>query len=189
MRYTLDSKKNKVYPVLSIVVDGDVIINPTDEMIDENEAGCKLVEVPATEVSDDEHYLTHRYRLDGNTIYSEWVEQEKTPQMLMAWYKTQIDHLNEESTRFKNDGLIEYQGSNYIPRWVFEFYDPMLNLNQMTPMFPCEIAAADGSSKMFTYEEFLSLYAHIAGVYALYIRDVNSQIATLNSKIELLSST
>lgn len=187
MRYTLDMTTQKKVPVTNIVVDGRPIFRPTDEQIDEAGIGYpyEYSEPDVGELSATQR-LVHAYTIDDGVIKDVWAVESITPQELVQLYKGTIDKLNADSEDYKNNGSIVYNGKGYRPRWVFEFYNAMINLNQMVEMFPCDIAADDGTSSTFTYEEFLQLFAFISMTFAEYTRAINAQIADLNRQIALL---
>lgn len=186
MRYTLNMTTQTKETVRKVEVEGHTVFNPTDELLDELEIGYPYEPTKPEPIEDRNKFYKHSYTIEDGVIKDVWAIENKTPQMLLEEYKQEIARLNAESDNYKNSGSVQYNGKGYIPRWVFEFYNPMLSLNQMADMFPCDIAADDGTSKTFTYEEFLQLFAAISMTFAEYTRNVNNRIAELNTQIKLL---
>ncbi|MBQ2622307.1 MAG: hypothetical protein IJF84_13290 [Thermoguttaceae bacterium] len=186
MRYTLNMKTKQKEAVRLVEVEGRTVFNPSDELLDKLGIGCPYEESSPPALEDENKTYSHSYTIENGVIKDVWEVQNIPPRMIIAKCKQEIARLNADSDNYKNNGSVQYDGKGYIPRWVFEFYNAMINLNQMTEMFPCDIASDDGTSRSFTYEEFLQLYATISMTFAEYTRQVNSRIAELNAQIKLL---
>lgn len=186
MRYTLNMVSKHKEAVRIVEVEGRTIFNPTDELLDELGIGYPYEEIEPPTLENENQMLSHSYTIEDGVIKDVWEIQDIPPAIQIARCRQEIERLNAESDNYKNNGSVQYDGKGYIPRWVFEFYNAMINLNQMTELFPCDIASDDGTSRSFTYEEFLQLYATISMTFAEYTRQVNSRIAELNAQIKLL---
>ena len=95
------------------------------------------------------------------------------------------------SEDYKNNGKILYPvtGKEYIPRWCYEFYNAVLigkDTYFPTPESTLDVAAVDGTTDAMTFEQFVALYAYIAGRFMNVTAAQNLDIKALTDKIKAL---
>lgn len=177
--------------IKKITLNGMIYTNPSDALLEENNIGYTRTVVPQPELSDETKKLTHTYEIVNNSITDVWTEVDKTPEELVNMYTAQIEDIYNTAENYKNDGKILYPATNkeYIPRWVFEFYNTALINKEAyfpTEESTIEVAAVDGSTDTMTLQEFLQFYLYLISSYATYTDTQNDDIKELVDKIKAL---
>lgn len=190
MRYELVNGQPQ--PIKKVTLNGMVYTNPSDTLLNDNNIGYTRTVVQAPELDDDTKKLTHTYEVVNGSITDVWTEVDKTSEELISMYQAQIDAIYEQAENYKNNGRILYPvtGKEYLPRWVFEFYNSALIMkDQYFPTNETEVAisAVDGTSDDMTFAQFAQLYGYLITVYMTATGEQNSQIAELNAKIAELN--
>lgn len=191
MRYDLIN--GQVIPIKKAVINGMMVSNPPDTMLDENGIGYTRTVVDPPEVTDETQKLEHQYQIQDGSIVDVWTIADKTSQELIDLYISQITDIYNSAEDFKNDGKILYPttGKEYIPRWVFEFYNTaLINKDSYFPTAEStiEVAAVDGSSTLMTFSEFVTFYGFLIASYMTYTNTQNEAIEILTDKIKELRS-
>lgn len=191
MKYELINGQPK--PIKKITINGMIYTNPSDSLLEENNIGYTRTVVPQPELSDDTKKLTHTYEIVNNSITDVWIEVDKTPEELINMYQSQIEEIYNTAEEYKNDGKILYPVTNkeYIPRWVFEFYNTaLINKDAYFPTeeSTIEVSAVDGSTDTMTLQEFLQFYLYLISSYATYTDTQNDDIKELVDKIKALKN-
>ena len=189
MRYELIDGKPSL--IAKVTVDGMLYTNPSDSFLDENEIGYTRTIVPSPEVSDETKKLIHTYEVIDGSITDVWTEVWKTNEELINLYIEQITDIYNTSENYKHDGKILYPGTGkeYIPRWVFEFYNTaLINKDSYFPTAEAtiDVAAVDGTSDKMTFQEFVQFYYYLISQYMTYTNTQNEDIAELTAKIKEL---
>lgn len=189
MRYELIDGKPSL--IAKVTVDGMLYTNPSDSFLDENEIGYTRTIVPSPEVSDETKKLIHTYEVIDGSITDVWTEVWKTNEELINLYIEQITDIYNTSENYKHDGKILYPvtGKEYIPRWVFEFYNTaLINKDSYFPTAEAtiDVAAVDGTSDKMTFQEFVQFYYYLISQYMTYTNTQNEDIAELTAKIKEL---
>lgn len=189
MKYELINNIPK--PIKKITLDGMIYTNPSDALLEENNIGYTRTVVPQPELSDETKKLTHTYEIVNNSITDVWTEVDKTNEELINLYISQITDIYNNAEVYKNDGKILYPATNkeYIPRWVFEFYNTAL-INKDS-YFPAEgstidVAAVDGTTDAMTFSEFITFYGYLIQSYMVTTATQNQEIKALTDKIKAL---
>lgn len=173
MRYTLTNGTPK--KVLKITVAGLTITNPSDEAVDSAGLGYPIDRTDPPQILDGET-LSSRWELSEGRIVQVWTVHEANP---IHAINAQIDALNAAYETFKNTP-ITYDGSGYLPRWVPEYYTPILALGES--VFPMNVSSVDGSVKSFTFAEFKALFGFLVSASATETARVNGLIAALEAQ-------
>ena len=189
MRYELIDGQPSL--ITKVTVDGMLYTNPSDSFLDENEIGYTRTIIPSPEVSDETKKLIHTYEVIDGSITDVWTEVEKTTEELISLYIDQITDIYNTSENYKHDGKILYPGTGkeYIPRWVFEFYNTaLINKDSYFPTAEStiDVAAVDGTSDKMTFQEFVQFYYYLISQYMSYTNTQNDDIAALTAKIKEL---
>ena len=189
MRYELID--NRPQKITTAIIDGYKVSNPTDAMLDAVGIGYTYTPTDPPEVTDETKKLVHDYVTSGRTIADLWQIVDKSAAELIDMYISQITAIYNNAETYKNDGKILYPatGKEYIPSWVYEFYNAVLISS--TALFPApestqDIAAVDGSTDAMTQAEFLQLYQYLITSYAGYTATQNAEIKALTDKIRAL---
>lgn len=191
MRYDLIN--GQVIPIKKAVINGMIVSNPPDSLLDENGIGYTRTVVDPPEVTDETQKLEHQYQIQDGSIVDVWTITDKTSQELIDLYISKITEIYNSAEDFKNDGKILYPatGKEYIPRWVFEFYNTaLINKDSYFPTAEStiEVAAVDGSSTLMTFSEFVTFYGFLIASYMTYTNTQNEAIEILTDKIKELRS-
>ena len=173
MRYTLTNGTPE--KVLKITVNGLTVTNPSDGAVDASGAGYPLDRTDPPQTSEGET-LSSRWELSDGRIVQVWTVHESDP---IQAINAQIDALNTAYEAFKNTPIL-YEGSGYLPRWVPEYYTPILTLGESA--FPMSVSAVDGSVKTFTFLDFKALFGFLVSVSAVETARVNGLIAGLEAQ-------
>ena len=189
MRYELIDGQPSL--ITKVTVDGMLYTNPSDSFLDENEIGYTRTIIPSPEVSDETKKLIHTYEVIDGSITDVWTEVGKTNEELINLYLEQITDIYNTSENYKHDGKILYPGTGkeYIPRWVFEFYNTaLINKDSYFPTAEStiDVAAVDGTSDKMTFQEFVQFYYYLISQYMTYTATQNEDIAELTAKIKEL---
>lgn len=189
MRYELIN--DQPVPITKAVIDGVRYSNPSDAMLDENGIGYTRTVIDPPEVTDETKKLEHQYQIQDDSIVDVWTITDKTSQELIDLYISQITDIYNTAEDFKNDGKILYPatGKEYIPRWVFEFYNTaLINKDSYFPTAEStiEVTAVDGSSDLMTFSEFITFYGFLITSYMSYTANQNNEIEILADKIKEL---
>lgn len=189
MRYELIDGQPSL--ITKVTVDGMVYTNPSDNFLDANEIGYTRTIVESPEVSDETKKLIHTYAVIDDSITDVWTEVEKTTEELISLYIEQITDIYNTAEDYKNDGKILYPGTGkeYIPRWVYEFYNAVLIKPES--YFPndnstIDVAAVDGTTDAMTFQQFMQFYYYLITQYMTYTGVQNVDIASLTAKIKEL---
>lgn len=190
MRYELVSGQPKL--ITKVTVNGMVYTNPSDSFLDSNGIGYKQVKSDPPEPSDETKKIIHTYEIINNLITDVYTEVDKTDQELIEMYMGQITDIYSTAEDYKQDGKILYPitGKEYIPRWVFEFYNTaLINKDSYFPTAEStiDVAAVDGTSDKMTFQEFVQFYYYLIMQYMSYTNTQNEDIAVLTAKIKELS--
>lgn len=188
MRYILDDDKPKL--IKTVKIDGMLISNPSDALLDANGIGYTLTSIDPPEITETQK-LEHSWRIYGFAIEDVWTVTDKTAQELIDMYTAQIVEIYQSAEEYKNDGQITYPGTgkNYIPRWVYEFYNAVLiklDAYFPTPESTLAVTAVDGTSDAMTQDQFLAFYAYLTQTFMTATAVQNSAIKTLKDKIKEL---
>lgn len=191
MRYEFVNGQPK--SIKKIVMNGMIYTNPSDTFLEDNDIGYTRTVVQAPELDDDTKKLVHSYAIVADSITDVWTEVDKTKDELISMYQSRIDDIYEQAENYKNNGRILYPvtGKEYLPRWVFEFYNSALIMkDQYFPTNETEvaIAAVDGTSDNMTFAQFAQLYGYLITVYMTATGEQNAQIAELNALIDELNA-
>lgn len=189
MRYRLEN--GIVTPITKVTIDGMIYTNPTDAFLDENGIGYTRTQTDPPEVTDETKKLTHEYAIQDGSIVDVWTIADKTSQELIDLYIGQITDVYNAAEDFKTDGKILYPatGKEYIPRWVFEFYNTaLINKDSYFPTAEStiDVSAVDGTSDAMTFAEFVMFYGFLIQSYMTYTATQNSEIKALTDKIREL---
>ena len=187
MRYRLEN--GAVTPITKVTIDGMIYTNPTDSFLDENGIGYTRTQTDPPEVTDETKKLTHEYAIQDGSIVDVWRITDKTSQELIDLYIGQITDIYNSAEDFKTDGKILYPatGKEYIPRWVFEFYNTaLINKDSYFPTAEStiDVSAVDGTSDAMTFTEFVTFYGFLIQSYMTYTATQNAEIKTLTDKIK-----
>ena len=177
--------------IKKVTLNGMIYTNPSDSLLEDNNIGYTRTVVQAPELDDETKKLTHTYEVVNGSITDVWTVVDKTPEELIDMYIDQITTIYNTAEDYKNDGKILYPvtGKEYIPRWVFEFYNTaLINKDSYFPTAESTIAvsAVDGSSDEMTFMEFVQLYGYLISSYMTYTAIQNGDIKTLTDKIKEL---
>lgn len=191
MKYELVNGQPK--QIKKITLNGMIYTNPSDSLLEANNIGYTRTVVQAPELDDNTKKLTHTYEVVNGSITDVWTEVDKTKDELISMYQSQIDAIYEQAENYKNNGRILYPvtGKEYLPRWVFEFYNTaLINKDSYFPTNETEVAisAVDGTSDNMTFAQFAQLYGYLITVYMTATGEQNSQIAELNALIDELNA-
>ena len=188
MRYILDDDKPK--QIKTVKINGMLISNPSDELLDANGIGYTLTTIDPPTITETQK-LEHTYAIDNGSIIDVWTVKDKAAQELIDMYTAQIMEIYQSAETYKNDGQITYPGTgkNYIPRWVYEFYNAVLIKPEN--YFPAQdstiaITAVDGTSDNMTLAEFVTFYGYLIQSYMTTTATQNAEIKTLTDKIKEL---
>ena len=189
MRYELID--NRPQKITTAIIDGMRVSNPTDAILDAAGIGYTYTPTDPPEVTDETKKLIHDYVTSGRTIADYWQIVDKTADELIDMYISQITAIYNNAETYKNDGKILYPetGKEYIPRWVFEFYNTaLINKDSYFPTAEStiDVAAVDGSTDTMTFAEFVTFYGYLIQTYMLATGTQNAQIKTLTDKIKEL---
>ena len=189
MRYILDDGRPKL--IKTVKINGMLISNPSDAMLDADGIGYEYTPTAPPEVTDETKKLVHDYVTSGRTIADYWQIVDKTADELIDLYTAQIVEIYQSAEQYKNDGQITYPstGKNYIPRWVFEFYNTaLINKDSYFPTAEStiDVAAVDGSTDKMTFSEFVTFYGFLIQSYMVTTATQNAEIKTLTDKIKEL---
>ena len=189
MRYNLVD--NRPQKITVATIDGFRVSNPTDAMIDAAGIGYEYEPVTPPIVTDETKKLEHEYLITGRTIGDLWSIVDKTADELIDMYIAQITAIYNNAETYKNDGKILYPVTNkeYIPRWVFEFYNTaLINKDNYFPTAEStiDVAAVDGSTDKMTFTEFVTFYGFLISSYMVTTATQNAEIKTLTDKIKEL---
>ena len=189
MRYELID--NQPRPITVVTINGRKISNPSDALLDANNIGYTRTVIDPPEVTDETKKLLHSYAIEDGSIVDVWSVTDKTAAELIDLYTAQIVDIYNSAESYKNDGKILYPttGKEYIPRWVYEFYNAVLI--GMTSYFPTpestiDIAAVDGTSDAMTAAEFVTFYGYLVQSYMTTTATQNAEIKALTDKIKAL---
>lgn len=188
-RYELINDRPQL--IKTAVINGMIVSNPTDAQLDANNIGYAYSATNPPEITDETKKLTHSYIVVGRTIVDNWEIVDKTNDELRAMYIDQITSIYNSAENYKNDGKILYPatGKEYIPRWVYEFYNAVLiKLDSYfpTPESTLTVTAVDGTSDEMTQTEFLTFYGFLIQTFMTATGTQNAQIKTLTDKIKEL---
>lgn len=189
MRYSFID--GKPVAITKIAVDGMLYTNPSDDFLDSKHVGYTRTILPAPVPSDETKKIVHTYEIINNSITDVYTEVEKTDQELINLYIDQITDIYNTAEDYKQDGKILYPvtGKEYIPRWVFEFYNTaLINKDSYFPTAEStiDVAAVDGTSDKMTFQEFVQFYYYLIMQYMSYTNTQNEDIAILTAKIKEL---
>ena len=189
MRYELVSGYPK--EITQVTVNGMIYTNPSDSFLDSNGIGYIRVKLDPPEPSDETKKIIHTYEIINNLITDVYTEVEKTDQELIEMYISQITAIYNTAEDYKQDGKILYPvtGKEYIPRWVFEFYNTaLINKDSYFPTAEStiDVSAVDGTSDKMTFQEFVQFYYYLIMQYMSYTNTQNEDIAVLTAKIKEL---
>lgn len=189
MRYELID--NRPQKITVAIIDGMKVSNPTDAMLDAAGIGYTYTPTDPPEVTDETKKLVHDYVTSGRTIADLWQIVDKSAAELIDMYISQITEIYNNAETYKNDGKILYPVTNkeYIPRWVFEFYNTaLINKDSYfpTPESTIDVAAVDGSTDTMTFAEFVTFYGYLIQTYMTATGTQNAEIKTLTDKIKEL---
>ena len=189
MRYELIDGQPSL--ITKVTVGGMLYTNPSDSFLDENEIGYTRTIIPSPDVSDETKKLIHTYEVIDGSITDVWTEVDKTNEELISLYIDQITAIYNTAENYKHDGKILYPvtGKEYIPRWVFEFYNTaLINKDSYFPTAEStiDVAAVDGTSDKMTFQEFVQFYYYLISQYMTYTNTQNEDIAELTAKIKEL---
>lgn len=182
---------NRPQKITTAIIDGMRVSNPTDAMLDAAGIGYEYTPTDPPEVTDETKKLLHEYVTSGRTIADYWQIVDKSAAELIDMYIDQITAIYNNAETYKNDGKILYPVTNkeYIPRWVYEFYNAVLiRLDDYfpTPEVTIGITAVDGTSDSMTKAEFLAFYAYLTQTFMTATGTQNAEIKTLTDKIKEL---
>ena len=188
-RYELINDSPKL--IKSAVINGMIVSNPTDAQLDANNIGYAYTATNPPEITDETKKLTHSYIVVGRTIADNWEIVDKSNEELRAMYIDQITAIYNSAESYKNDGKILYPetGKEYIPRWVYEFYNAVLIKLEAyfpTPESTLTVTAADGTTDEMTMAQFLEFYGYLIQTFMTATGVQNSEIKTLTDKIKEL---
>lgn len=187
MRYNLvDGRPQKITVA---TIEGYKVSNPTDAQLDAAGIGYSYTPTDPPEVTDETKKLVHDYVTSGRTIADYWQIVDKTADELIAMYIEQITAIYNNAETYKNDGKILYPatGKEYIPRWVFEFYNTaLINKDNYFPTAEStiDVAAVDGSTDTMTFSEFVTFYGYLIQTYMTATGTQNAEIKALTDKIK-----
>ena len=189
MRYELIN--NIPVQIKVATIDGMRISNPSDELLETNNIGYTRTVIDPPEVTDETKKLLHTYAIDNGSIVDVWTVTDKTAQELIEMYTAQIVEIYQSAERYKNDGQITYPatGKNYIPRWVYEFYNAVLiklDAYFPTPESTLTVTAVDGTSDNMTMAQFLEFYGYLIQTFMTATGTQNAEIKALTDKIKEL---
>ena len=189
MRYNLIDGQPKKIDVVTI--NGRRISNPSDALLDANGIGYTRTIIDPPEVTDETKKLLHTYAIQDGSIVDVWTVTDKTAAELIEMYTAQIVEIYQSAETYKNDGQITYPGTgkNYIPRWVYEFYNAVLIGKDSyfpTPESTIDITAVDGTTDAMTFTEFVTFYGFLIQSYMVTTATQNAEIKTLTDKIKEL---
>lgn len=189
MRYELID--NQPRPITVVTIDERRISNPSDAYLDANNIGYTRTVIDPPEVTDETKKLLHSYSIVDGSIVDVWSVTDKTAAELIDLYTAQIVDIYNAAESYKNDGKILYPatGKEYIPRWVYEFYNAVLiRLDDYfpTPDVTIGITAVDGTSDSMTKAEFVTFYGFLVQSYMTTTGTQNAEIKALTDKIKAL---
>ena len=189
MRYELVNGYPK--EITKVTIDGMLYTNPSDNFLYSHGIGYTRTILDPPEPSDETKKIVHTYEIINNSITDVYTEVEKTDQELIDMYIGQITDIYNTAEDYKNDGKILYPGTGkeYIPRWVYEFYNAVLIKPES--YFPddnstIEVSAVDGTTDTMTLPQFLQFYYYLITQYMTYTGVQNIDIAALTAKIKEL---
>lgn len=185
MRFMLEN--GVPVPVTKIEADGRIITNPTDEAVDEAGAGYPLKDNPAPEYNPDtQKKPTAVWTLIDGAIEKIWTVEDYTEDELKdrrnAGRMAQIEQNNADFELKKSEPITYANGKGYLPRWLVEFYIPLLTLGEAA--FPQNVMAADGTVDSFTYEEFKTLTAFLIQEFGKITAETNAENARIQAEME-----
>lgn len=186
MRYELINGQPK--PITRAVIGDMIYTNPPDSLLEANNIGYTRTITAAPALNDETKRLVHTYVVLDGSITDIYTTVDKSPSELIDLYQSKIAAIYAEAEEFKNNGKITYPGTGkeYIPRWVFEFYNTALINKAM--YFPTNesaipISAVDGTADNMTFDQFVQLYGYMITSYQTYTAAQNEQIAEYNELI------
>lgn len=185
MRYTLNTH-GEPEKVTCIVLNGDYVVNPTDEIIDIYGGGYPLLDVPAPSYdSATQHAPTFVWEQADGTIHKVWTVTDKTADELkqaqVDALDAQINAMNSAFEAWKSAPIVwDGTGKGYLPRWITEFYTPIQVLGASA--FPQSVTASDGTSDTLSFEQFSTLYTYLIQQSALETARVNALLAPLYAR-------
>lgn len=189
MRYELINGQPTI--IKRVTIGALLYTNPSDALLEANGIGYTRTVVNPPEITDETKKLSHAYEIINGSITDVWTVVDKTAEELIALYTDQIFAIYNSADDFKNNGKILYPvtGKEYIPRWVFEFYNTAF-INQSkffpTPESTIEVSAVDGSKDVMTFDQFAQLYIYLISQFSSFTDDQNDEIKTLTDKIKAL---
>ena len=188
MRYQLID--GEPWKITLVTIKGRQISNPSDALLDANNIGYTRTIIDPPTITDTQRLL-HSYAIDNGSIIDVWTVTDKTPAELIDMYTAQIVEIYQSAEQYKNDGQITYQatGKNYIPRWVYEFYNAVLIGKDSyfpTPESTIDITAVDGTTDAMTFSEFVTFYAYLVQRFMGVTAAQNLEIKALTDKIKEL---
>lgn len=188
MRYELIN--NRPQSITVVTINGRRISNPSDELLDANGIGYTRTTVDPPAITETQK-LEHTYAIENGSIIDVWTVTDKTAAELIEMYTAQIVEIYNSAEQYKNDGQITYPGTgkNYIPRWVYEFYNAVLiklDAYFPTPESTLTVTAVDGTSDDMTQTEFLTFYGFLIQTFMTATGTQNAEIKVLTDKIKEL---
>lgn len=185
MRFILD--EGIPVPVTKIIVGEMIVTNPTDEAVDEAGAGYPLKDNPAPEYNPDtQKKPTAIWKIVDGWIERIWTVEDFSEEELKdrrnAGRLAQIEQNNAEFELKKSEPIIYANGKGYLPRWLVEFYIPLLTLGETA--FPQNVMAIDGTVDSFTYEEFKTLTAFLIQEFGKITAETNAENARIQGEME-----
>lgn len=185
MRFKLE--KGVPIPVTFITLEGSVISNPPDELIDEHSAGYPLLDVPMPSYNETlQKVPTYVWELVSGSITKVWTVESYTEDELKARRNAarlaQIEKNNFDFESKKSEPLIYTNGKGYLPRWTIEYYLPLASLGEAA--FPQNVMAADGTISNFSYQEFQALIAFLVVEFGKITAEVNAENARIQGEME-----
>ena len=189
MRYELINGQPSI--IKRATINGLIYSNPSDAFLEANGVGYTRTVVNPPEITDETKKLSHTYEIVNGSITDVWTVVDKTAEELIDLYVSQITDIYHNSEAFKNDGKILYPatGKEYIPRWLYEYYNAALISKEQyfpTPESTLTVTAVDGTSDEMNFEQFVTFYAYIAGTFMGSTATQNSEIKSLTDKIKAL---
>lgn len=192
MRYYLNSEAQPE-PVRFIVTEGMCIVNPTDEQVDEAGAGYPLEDTPQPEFNPETQTMDSCWEVQDGVITRVWTVEDIPEAELAARAKSaeiaaiqrEMAALNAGFEAFKSTPQTFTNGKSYLPRWVPEFYTPLLALGES--VFPQSISACDGSTSIFTFAEFQSLFSFLITISGTETARVNALLLDLQTRLATLT--
>lgn len=189
MRYELIN--NNPVPIKVATINGMRISNPSDDLLEANNIGYTRTVIDPPEITDETKKLLHSYSIVDGSIVDVWSVTDKSAEELIALYIDQITTIYNNAEDYKNDGKILYPttGKEYIPRWVYEFYNAVLIGKDSyfpTPESTIDITAVDGTTDAMTFTGFVTFYGYLITSYMTTTATQNAEIKVITDKIKEL---